>query len=492
MKIIKILSIVSLFILSVTIIFAGESLYLGKEKYDWSLIIDSAKNAKIVTTTIRGKKANLGVSISTEEEADDFTDLLLSFEDGVYDKAENYVILAEPETRAVDSPEGQMSLSLDKSASLVIKPVKSSLFYPGAVWKEAEISFWIKTVPFQDEAGLFLWKGVLNDYNTSTPQSIECSIKNQKINWRFLNTFLSPEQSKSINIISLESQTRIIPDRWYHVSLSYNYNPGILILKINNREEAILHTSPDKTESTVPYIFKLGQISKNIITIGDGFTGYMDSIKFLSKTANTDIIPVKEKVANIVTRAIEIEKETVAIDNISVVSDIPEYSSVDIEYRTSIKAAEINSKKWQPLSLFDAKQETNARFIQFKIRLTAIDKNNLPLVKNIEVKYKKIPPLLPPADITVRPIKNGVELHWLPVKQRGVGGYRVYFGTASGYYFGSGYGKDSPIETSNNYCTIEGLEPGKLYFFTITTFALEDKEKESQFSIEISARAGRF
>ncbi|MEM5947267.1 fibronectin type III domain-containing protein [Spirochaetia bacterium 38H-sp] len=492
MKIRKILIYIPLLCLFIIYPCFAEEIIIGKGTYDWEKILQTQNNASIITTTIRGQEKTLGISISTKKKPDNFTDMLLSFENSATDIVGNFIAVNIPEIRKINSPEGQNSISLETNSNLILKPVHSKLFYPGAEWQEAEISFWIKTIPFQEEAGIFLWKGVLEIYNKTIPQTIECSIRNQKISWRFINTFFSSQEETSINIIDIESQSRILPDKWYKITLLYQADPGILTLKINNKEEAIIHTTASGKEGSIPYFFKLGQISKNLIYIGHGFTGYMDNIVFSTKTDETTVTD-KNLMAYIETKPLEIEKENVIIENISYLADIPQYANISIDYRTSKKAMEINQEEWQPISFFPLQKGKEARFIQLRIKLDAIDRDKLPLIKDITIKYKNIPPLLPPARISAKEVKNGIELHWSQVKQKGIGGYRIYFGTRSGYYFGSdNTGKDSPIETQDTYYTIKNLEPGKIYFFSITTFSKDDKERESKFSAEISARAGSF
>lgn len=69
-------------------------------------------------------------------------------------------------------------------------------------------------------------------------------------------------------------------------------------------------------------------------------------------------------------------------------------------------------------------------------------------------------------------------LRWTPNEESDLNEYRVYYGTAS-----REYGPYVPVPSGSEY-TVEGLEPGRTYFFSVT--AVDTSGNESGFSAEVS------
>ena len=99
----------------------------------------------------------------------------------------------------------------------------------------------------------------------------------------------------------------------------------------------------------------------------------------------------------------------------------------------------------------------------------------------------------PRAFINAEPGDGQVTLSWRPVAVADAAGYIIYYGKSSGNYTGvnSNLG-DSPIDVgSTTEVTLEGLENGTLYYFTVVTYDSASLNHLSTFSKEVIARPSR-
>ena len=82
-------------------------------------------------------------------------------------------------------------------------------------------------------------------------------------------------------------------------------------------------------------------------------------------------------------------------------------------------------------------------------------------------------------------IVSSVTLKWNGSHEN-ISGYKIYYGTKSGVYNEAQY---TPIVIENvQEYTVEGLEEGRVYYFTVTAIGGEGGNIESGFSEEVYVR----
>jgi hypothetical protein len=83
-----------------------------------------------------------------------------------------------------------------------------------------------------------------------------------------------------------------------------------------------------------------------------------------------------------------------------------------------------------------------------------------------------------------------VDISWRSAPDADVSGYLVYFGAASGEYFGKSAALGaSPVNAGKRTSLrIDGLENGALYYFAVASYDRNDPSAAGEFSREVSAR----
>jgi hypothetical protein len=129
------------------------------------------------------------------------------------------------------------------------------------------------------------------------------------------------------------------------------------------------------------------------------------------------------------------------------------------------------------------------RYFQWKAELLGTEHEATPVLYDLTILYETDPPPGPPILLEADPGDGAVALTWVTAREGDVAGYRVYYGSSSGTYFG----KDSPLffeerrdagETKR--VTVDGLTNEQVYFFSVT--AVDGEGQESVFSRELVAR----
>jgi hypothetical protein len=100
------------------------------------------------------------------------------------------------------------------------------------------------------------------------------------------------------------------------------------------------------------------------------------------------------------------------------------------------------------------------------------DGETSPYLDEISIVYKADDPPLPPAMVTAIARDGAVDLSWKPSPDLDTAGYFVYYGTASGNYFGEGAALGaSPIDAGKRTSIrIDGLKNGTLYYFAVAAY----------------------
>jgi hypothetical protein len=113
-----------------------------------------------------------------------------------------------------------------------------------------------------------------------------------------------------------------------------------------------------------------------------------------------------------------------------------------------------------------------------------------PYLDEIRVVYRRDDPPLPPSMVTAVARDGAVDISWRTSADPDVSGYLVYFGVASGEYFGeSDILGVSPVNVGKRTSVhIDGLKNGTLYYFTVAVYDRNNPANAGVFSREVTAR----
>ena len=130
---------------------------------------------------------------------------------------------------------------------------------------------------------------------------------------------------------------------------------------------------------------------------------------------------------------------------------------------------------------------TMTRYVQVRAVLKSnVDRNVTPVLNNVSINYHNPEKPLVPSNLTATAINGtSVMLKWNGSHEN-ISGYKIYYGTKSGVYNEAQY---TPIVIENvQEYTIEGLQEGRVYYFTVTAIGGEGGNIESGFSEEVYVR----
>ncbi len=425
------------------------------------------------------------------------TDLLLHFNGRkVFDEADHYrvesqnIIFSSKYYRYGGGSGG----FLKRYTSLELVPSYGSLFWPGNLWGDFSIEFWLYPANLEDGEKIIFWTNVVNKKGSVFYQQVKCYIERRHLKWEFVNFFISPDFKKRVVMEGLDG---LIPRTWSHHLLRFNSSSGLFEYLVNGRIEDVKYvtkTGREGSDVILPYM--AGKAPADVL-IGNGFTGFLDEfriVKSFVKKSNLKRYGNRTGVA--VSDIIDMGYSDTKVLKIGGIYDKPSDSDIYFYYRVSNIL--INSKnlsaKWVRFFPGEPMDNVKGRYLQLRLEFFPNGRRTeSPRVSQLSVVYEpKLPPPAP-VGLYVVPGDGEVHLYWKRVNESSVKGYLVYYGSSPGSYLGRGAKEgDSPIDVGNvNNFRVTGLENGKLYSFSVVAYDDANPRHLSDFSREVTARPSR-
>jgi hypothetical protein len=375
----------------------------------------------------------------------------------------------------------------------------SSFFQPGINLGSFSICFWILPVSFSANETVIK---IGSQYYGKTDdrvidQSIVGKIEDGRFNWEFNNIFTNGKTRKVL--VKVNSFSRIIPDQWTFVNLTFDSYKGIIREYINGRESGITTVTENGDIDSTVYNIKFDPTNRCPIKIGTGFEGALDEVYFIknSKAVNPD--RYDKKGGTILSNVLEIDRDGAIINKISV-DDVKENNSdIMYYYRYSDKpfysgsigeAPGDHEPGWRIMN-GENLNSAKVRFLQWKILLLPGTNGEFsPKFKGITINYTKDLPPSKPLGVKVLPGDHSVKIKWFPNSEKDVKGYKIYYGIKSGNYFGAeALEGASPVDVGlKTEFELTGLNNEIIYYIVITAYDDNNKVHESNFSDEVMAR----
>ncbi len=382
---------------------------------------------------------------------------------------------------------------------LRLRPAGDTLFTPGRVWGDFSIEFWLYPTRTAEGETVLLWEGGRSRARTDiVPQEIRAAVSNRRLEWRFRNVFLPPDQSESE--ISLSSRTDLVPRTWQHHLLRYDSATGMLEYLRDGRVEDITYATSSGTERGAVHFPYIGDASEDLVEVGRHLVGFLDELRISSSLREPPapgLYPQSGGTA--VTRPIDLGSAGARIVRLDAEFMAPGTTAVHFYYRSassriSLETADLDDG-WIPFEPGRELEPTaQGRFVQVRAELfPGGERSRTPRLVDIRVVYEPDLPPSPPARIVAIPGDGEVTLRWEGVPDADLEGYTVFYGTRSGRYFGSAASiGDSPVAIDDRTeITIDGLDNGTLYFFAVASRDASSTTGESVLSSEVTARPSR-
>ena len=376
---------------------------------------------------------------------------------------------------------------------------KTSFFQPGVNLESWTLQYWIYPVTsaFNEE----LVKIGRQYYNKEDNEVYDQSIVNRIEDGHLICDFnyIFTDNSDYVSNISIKSYNRICPDKWNHICMTFDAYTGIIRAYINGMEEAVGISTSDGTLDGSVYDMRFHKTNRCIIKIAKSFTGVMDEFYIFRGVKNDFGGKYKADGGEVISKVLQLDQYGGVINRI-ITHDVAENNStIRYYYRTSDEPFKYDLSEellpWTNLKNAEFGHKP-VRFIQFRIEmLPGTDNNTTPLFRELTINYDKNLPPSRPVGVRVRPEDGKISLKWIRNSELDTKGYKIYYGTKSGSYFGDRtvtspivVDSDSSFDTSG--ITIDGLNNNTIYYFAVTAFDDTAGMNESDFSDEVCCRPG--
>ncbi len=379
---------------------------------------------------------------------------------------------------------------------IVLTPEMGSLFYRGTEWQDFSIEFWLYPARLGDGETIFLWQGTDRTNEGVMPQEVRFSIRGRKLHFSFLNFFQSP-QGEPLTI-TLSGTTPLIPRTWHHHILRFDSTTGLLEYALDGETDGITYTNSRGRENSIISVPRIGRLSTSNLILGNGYTGFIDEFRISRMFVEEPFIRrYAQKTGTAWTRIFDLGFTNSKLLKVDAFTDTPGSTALALYYRigndiTSFQGNGGGTLPWQQFGPGDRFETGNrGRYVQLMVEFFPGGYGfTSPSVSEIEIIYEPDYPPSPPALFIGSPGDGEVTLSWNEVESPDVEGYLLYYGEKPGNYFGKDAVQGpSPIDVGlTTSATVQGLENGRLYYFSVAAYDSAQPPHLSEFSHEISAR----
>ena len=420
------------------------------------------------------------------------TELLIQFDElPLGDSTGRYAVRsADPELAPTIARTGRAALLVDSPDDVVIvEPVVPGLFASGTQWGSFTIDFWLYPARLADGDTYLSWgarEGAEFDFRD---QRFAVRVEQGSIGVEFRNFFVRPDGT-GVPVL-LVSRARLIPRTWAHHAIRFSGETGLLEYLIDGRTVALTHVSETGRQDGSVFYPRIAALRTDGLRIAERMHGAIDEVRIERRFIDDLRVPeFAPSGGSVVSEPIDLGSTGARVVAINASIGTPGLSDVFLYYRISnLHGA---NDEWHPVRP-GTRLDAVGRFVQVRADLFPDTRDHLsPMVSDLTIAFEPSPPPRPPAGLRAIPMDGAVRIEWSPVRGTGIVGYRVYFGTDSGRYFGDGGAHASPIDVGNvTSFIVDGLTNGTLYFFAVGAYDEHGRMHEDQLSAEAAARPGR-
>jgi hypothetical protein len=439
------------------------------------------------------------VLADAQVEADATTNLLLHFDKAPFhDATHHYTVLASPQL-TIDRHAvfgAAAGVFQAESQALELAPERGALFYPGTVWSDFTLEFWLYPARLTDGEIVLDWNGSRTAKEQLIRQTVRCTVRERALAFVFENFFVPPDLEPFR--LELTGRTGLVPRQWRHHLVRFDATTGLIEYVIDGVPEAVAYATASGREAGDVFVPQVGATSPRRLVVGDTFIGMLDEL-MVSTAFRTEPPPKRyNRVTGIAeTRILDLGYTNTRLVRVDAEYRTPLDSDIFFSYRIADERVRMDHLEgdWIPFTPGTPfGPGVRGRFVQLRFEFYPDgSRTRSPELSQVTLAYEPDLPPPPPAGVSAEPDDGAVTVSWQKVAGVDVAGYRVYFGETSARYFGSSTTQgDSPIDAGDvSSLTIEGLDNGTLYYFAVAAYDHTDPPHESGFSREVSARPSR-
>jgi hypothetical protein len=471
--------------------------------------------------------AVLGLLAAGAPHAEIEPDMYLSFDEGsperFVDSLGHYKVTETPQSRAAHtvSQAGQLAARAGAGAArfsgtgsggegpLVITPLSSdALFSAGRRWGDFSIEFWIQPFNMENGERVFSWVAA-KGRTGAVIQRIQCAVSKNRFQWTFLDFFASAGDENRTSF-TLTGVTPVIPKVWSHHLIRFDAASGLLEYLVNGKPEAIAYATASGREGGEVYTPLAG--AEGSLILGGQFAGLLDEVRIgAGFTADAASAKYPGTGGRIETSSIDLGEPNSQVVRVEAATGRftiasgkarNEYAGAatlrfadEAALQFFIRASDSPYRfvnDWQPfVPGTDLGEKVRGRYVQLAVQFyPSGDGEASPYLDEIRIVYRPNEPPLPPALVTAVAKDGAVDLLWKNSPDLDTAGYFVYYGTASGVYFGDDAVRGASPLDAGKYTSIhiDGLKNGVLYYFAVAAYDNLNPLHIGAFSREVTAR----
>jgi hypothetical protein len=401
---------------------------------------------------------------------------------------------------------------------MVIKPRKpNALFFDGNAIGGFSIEFWLCPAGMGNGEEVLSWTASIPNGGTMSQQiqNFTCSISKNRFEWNFKDFFFAPHSfseadaeksyAKSVNL-RLSASTVLTPKSWSRHLLRFNAETGLLEYLVNGVLEDIAYATASGSEDGDVFLPVAGE--RGIFVLGRHFDGIIDNFRVYDRFVEQGSLHRYVQNGRLQSAPIDLGAENAAVLRVDAsggvyntfsrkIQNNPDYSSgfdfpdggaIRFFIRSSASPYLWDNSGWQLFTPGTA-MNTVGRYIELAAEFyPGADFETTPYLETVNIVFAKKSPPEPPAFIKAEAEDGGVKLSWKPSKDETAKGYLVYYGLATGDYFGEGASLGpSPIDVGSRLSlNIDNLRNGTLYYFSVSSY--DSSGAPGNFSRETFAR----
>ncbi len=395
---------------------------------------------------------------------------------------------------------------LNSSVGIKVFPRQDALFRGPRQIQDFSIEFWLYPYTMENGQQILDWSGIhQRPDGKQVFQRIRCQITRNRLEWIFQDFFVSPDERQGTTI-SLRGLTTPLPKSWSHHLIRYESKTGLLEYLVNGQIEGIAYTTSTGREGGTLYAPLVGRSGEFIL--GQRYTGAMDEVVIHSVYVERPVLSRLPPAGGYaVSRPLDLGSPNSRLLRLDAtaypkiedrgVSSTPWLApEIRLYVRMLDAPIEGGEEEWIPVrpGIPLGSEFPRGRYVQIRAEFYASsDGKQSPSLQEIRLSYEPDRPPPPPSQLVAIPRNGAVELRWKPSADTDVAGYVVYYGMASGEYFGTDAAQGpSPIRLGpTTSVVIEGLQNGRVYYFAVAAYDSAQPPQEGELSREVAARPGR-
>ncbi len=490
-------------------LWAEEQVVLLGGKQGWNMI-ESLVGVEVET---KGQPSS-ALILSSRKPIRVYPDLLLTFDeagpDRFLDAMGNYTISSGPSVlRSSDSQARFGSgavlftgIPLNPSSkiqenAISIRPEKGALFAAGSHIEDFSIDFWLYPANLEKGEQILTWSsGRKTMAGKSVFQRIRCQVATNTLEWIFSDFFTSLDDRTRLTLY-LKGISNLQPRTWSHHLVRYDARQGLLEYLVNGNLEAVVYTTGTQRAGGEIYAPKIGE--GGLFVLGERYSGLIDHFQILPiyLEAGPETKYTLEG-GYFVTKPLDLVFTNSQV--LKVLGDIrsPREGAVPPQVQLFIRASdnpfqwEQDGTSWVPIEIGKPlAPHLKGRYVQLRGQLyPSSTGENTPRINSLTIVYQEDAPPPPPSQVQAIARDGAVELIWKPSPDRDLAGYVVYYGTASGTYFGTdAVMGPSPLDVGlRTSIHIDGLQNGRVYYFSVAAYDRASPAHIGALSREVAAR----